>query len=426
MWYSPTLPAPSADANANEGEGEDQTTEGKKTESEMVKEEALARDDPSESSAAIQGSAQPQEQKQQKEDQNEAQTQGGGGAEVHDTGRVTIQETLNAASATNPIETSISTNKTGWASFFMSRALLSKMITDGSEKEREKEVVERDENGVEVMNIDEDEDGGNNEARLVVSSGTPPSARRSSAGSSAGKELVLRPSQLQPSSSASPPKTPSSPTLSSKRPEREPKKSDPPAPPLTNSDSIKRETVKGKGSGGATMSNGTDGRAPSPAPSKKSGYASPTPSQNQKVQTPNLVLPTWSDTFHAPPRSIVPPPPPPKAGPSTVREKISGAVRFVGGMLFAQTPETKDGSKEHTESTRMRYPSRRSSSLGHTSGKGKERERVGEVTDELLMFGKELPKALDVLGESMDATVLNGECKVVVIGVAGWSPGMSH
>ena len=57
------------------------------------------------------------------------------------------------------------------------------------------------------------------------------------------------------------------------------------------------------------------------------------------------------------------------------------------------------------------------------SGKGKERESSFGDREDLLLFGKELPKALDVLGQGMDETLLNGECRVVVIGVAGWSPG---
>jgi len=34
-----------------------------------------------------------------------------------------------------------------------------------------------------------------------------------------------------------------------------------------------------------------------------------------------------------------------------------------------------------------------------------------------------LPKAFDVLGKTLDPTVLTGDCRIVVIGIAGWSPG---
>lgn len=387
-WYYPWAwygsgsapPGPPNEGDGAHGDEGDDLRGHSKTESEIVKEEALARDDPSSTAAAPES--------QELTLRGQADTAADLGAKAQDA-KPTIQEALIAAS-TNPIETSFATNRTGWASFFMSRALLMKSITDGSE-----EKIERDENGMEVMDIDEEDDGA-----------TPPSA-------ATGKEMILRPPQAQLLPSISPPKTPLSPSPPLKR---EPKKSDPPAPPLTNSEAIKREVSKGKG-------NGVNARAPSPAPSKRSGYASPTPSQNQKTQTPNLVLPTWSDTFHTPPRSFVPPPPPPKAGPSTVRDKISGAVKFVGGMLFAHGPKV---GEDHAHAQTAHHPSHQPPShLGHGgSGKGKERESSFAEREDLLLFGKELPKALDVLGQNMDETLLNGECRVVVIGVAGWSPGL--
>ena len=39
------------------------------------------------------------------------------------------------------------------------------------------------------------------------------------------------------------------------------------------------------------------------------------------------------------------------------------------------------------------------------------------------MFGHHLPKALEILGDGLDTKQLHENCKVVVIGVAGWSPG---
>ena len=53
-------------------------------------------------------------------------------------------------------------------------------------------------------------------------------------------------------------------------------------------------------------------------------------------------------------------------------------------------------------------------------GKGKEKEEVQEY----LSHGMDLPKALDILGHPFDANELNEKCRVVVIGVAGWSPGV--
>ena len=65
---------------------------------------------------------------------------------------------------------------------------------------------------------------------------------------------------------------------------------------------------------------------------------------------------------------------------------------------------------------------------GMGSVKGKERAENrgarGEVSpSELADSGKELPRALGVTGDQMDPSLLQGACRVVVIGIAGWSPG---
>lgn len=76
---------------------------------------------------------------------------------------------------------------------------------------------------------------------------------------------------------------------------------------------------------------------------------------------------------------------------------MAKTLSFVGGVLF---------SKDEP---------------GRTKAKGKEREPQQDT--EFLEFGKELPKALDIVGEQLDSYMMNGGCRVVVIGVAGWSPG---
>lgn len=64
-------------------------------------------------------------------------------------------------------------------------------------------------------------------------------------------------------------------------------------------------------------------------------------------------------------------------------------------------------------------------SEGDRKGKGKEREREREreEANTFVHYGTQLPKALEVLGQAFDSTSLNEKCRVVVIGVAGWSPG---
>jgi hypothetical protein len=121
----------------------------------------------------------------------------------------------------------------------------------------------------------------------------------------------------------------------------------------------------------------------SPTPSKGSGRASP-----RVPPPPNLVLPTWDDTFLLPPRSSVP------------RAKNDSAftktVRFVSGMLFA-----KD------------------------DGASVERDKARPKTEDIADFGNELPRIWDDIGEQIDGDILQGCKRVVVIGIHGWFPGTS-
>ncbi|KAH8093122.1 hypothetical protein BXZ70DRAFT_950158 [Cristinia sonorae] len=318
-WYtSSTSESASGSRMPQDDKSTDQASpeEVGKSESEMVKEEALARD---EAIQTIEALPVPQSS-------------------------LVSDAPSSPSPSSNPIESSISTHRSGWASFFMSRTLLVKSITDGD--------VKRDENGMEVMDIEEEEAP---EPEPVDTAGLPSSPRSDI--STSGQ------SQAQPPVPPTPPK------------QREPRKQGPAAPPLTNSESIKKETTKG-----------TAARSSSPAPSKKSGSSTPT---QPKPSPPNLVLPTWADTFHTLPRSAVPPPPPPP------KSALSKTLSVVSGALFA-----RDGAKQG-------------------SVKGKERQFEHDYTQ----YGMELPKAYDVLGQTLDPDLLAGNCRVVVIGVAGWSPG---
>lgn len=245
---------------------------------------------------------------------------------------ITPQELISTAHVelTNPIQSSITTNISGWASFFSSRSLLAKRITD---------TERREEDGMEVMEIDEGVDEQGNTLSLAVN----PEFR-------AGKDPAARETQLS-KSVPGPPRSPS------------------PSPKLK----VKHDDVKG--------SNRT---SVSPTPSKGSGRASP-----RVPPPPNLVLPTWDDTFLLPPRS------------TALREKsdsvLTKTVRFVSGMLFA----ADDGAGTETDKARS-----------------KSKEHFAD-------FGKELPRTWDVISESIDGNVLQGCKRVVVIGIHGWFPGTS-
>ncbi|KAI0820537.1 hypothetical protein BC628DRAFT_1330211 [Trametes gibbosa] len=348
-WYSPWAwyPASPAAGSSTQGDANAVTdklpaavSESPQTESERVKEEALAREvaDSAPSSEPMKPPSSPE---------------------------CLVSEpapkvTLTSPESPNPIESSIADNRSGWMSFFMSKTLVVKSVANESHSQQD--------DGMEVMEIDD----------------APPE-------SSAAIEIPTGNSTASPLKSPSaaalplPSSAPKSPT--SKSPigappkEREPRKPDAPAVPLTDSDSIKRDTAK------------DISRAVSPTPSKASGTTSP---NSARAVPPNFVLPTWEDTFHTPPRSHIPP------RHQNAKSKLTGALSYVAGAFFSKDERAQ----------------------GKTRGKGKGKQREEETAPpEFVTFGRELPKALDVLGEQLNPYMLNGGCRVVVIGVAGWSPG---
>jgi hypothetical protein len=227
---------------------------------------------------------------------------------------------------TNPIQSSIATNVSGWASFFASKTLLAKRITD---------TEYREESTMEVMVIDDGDEERASTATLVATSETRT------------RNEVGRETQVAP------PRTPSPSPKPNGKPDKKP-------------DELQ----------------GTKRVSVSPAPSKGSGSASP-----RVPSAPNLVLPTWEDTFCSPPRST--------ALRSQTSSALSKTLRFVSGMFFARDD-------------------------GTSSGKGKMPSNDdGSFAD----FGRDLPRSWDVTGESFDSNILRGCRRVVVIGIHGWFPG---
>jgi hypothetical protein len=248
----------------------------------------------------------------------------------------------------NPIESTIFSNTSGWASFFSTTSLVVKRITDGDK--------DKDGSGMEVMDIDEEV--GNPHPKAT--SASIPAAVLANDGR--GKD------QGRPGVDALSCQKPKSPELKSDEVDKS--KADrvkPPAIPLTNSNSVKREAVK------ATK------RTASPAPSAKSGSKSPGSPRN-----PNLVLPTWTDTFYTAPRSLVSPQP---------SSAILKTLNFVSGVLFQREKDERKKDK-------------------------------GKVNDkDFVHFGQGLPRAFDVIRKPLEPNVLRGCNKAVIIGVHGWFPG---
>jgi hypothetical protein len=249
--------------------------------------------------------------------------------------RTTLNSVLPTAhmEPTNPIQSSIATNVSGWASFFSSKTLLAKRITD---------IEYREENTMEVMEIDDDDEERAGTAMLVATS-------EARTGNDAARETQVATTKIGP---APPPRSPSPSPRPNVKPDKKP-------------DEIK----------------GSKRVSVSPAPSKASGRASP-----RVPAPPNLVLPTWEDTFRSPPRSTT-------LQPETSSAFITRTVRFVSGMLFAD---------------------------GTSTGKGKAHDDRSFAD-----FGRELPRSWDVIGDRLDGDILRGCRRVVVIGIHGWFPGTS-
>lgn len=370
-WYSPWAWYPSGyPPAAHPVEPSADSSSPQKTDAELVKEKALARDQEPKFEPNVQTRLEPEPAP----------------SSVPPAGIPT-----SPAEPTNPIQSSIADNRIGWMSFFMSKSLTVRAVTDGTVDPRPE--------GMEVMDIDDMPDPevaievpiGDNKAR-------PTDIQAHGAPKKKPSDLILSSSPKAPSLTPSTPilnspKTPKSPSVSKspakapakeKEKEREPKKPET-APPLTDSESVKR---------GA--------RTPSPTPSGATG-TSPISAK------PNFVLPTWEDTFHILPRSQ----PPPR--PHSTKSKLTGALSYVASALFSGETSLVKGKGK-----------------GKGKAKGKDADGYGTWTSpapthqeqgEFVAFGQELPKALDVVGEMLNPYILNGGCRVVVIGVAGWSPG---
>ncbi|KAI6161008.1 hypothetical protein EDD17DRAFT_1591508 [Pisolithus thermaeus] len=194
-------------------------------------------------------------------------------------------ESTDATGSLNPIQSSISQNRTGWMSFFSARAMAMKSIT--YEKEGE----------MEVMDIDED-------ASAAEGIGNP--SLPSPAGTQDPSIKETRAPQLPSASSRGPSTTV----------EKTDVKQQQKVTTVTTSEANVREVVV---------------RQSSPSPSKKSIVKTPvTP------RPPNVVLPTWEHIFHVPPRSIIP-----EAPAST----LAKALKSVTGALFARNESSAEQGK---------------------------------------------------------------------------------
>ncbi|KAJ7487416.1 hypothetical protein B0H11DRAFT_2013225 [Mycena galericulata] len=315
----------------------------------------------------------------------------------------TLRSTPSSLSlGSNPIGDSINSNRTGWVSFFSNSATLGyvsrKTVTSGEP---------------EVMDIDSDDAADQGETQTAVAAPAPQAAPQNGAtakkDNDSDEKQTKEAEQPRPNGRA-PSDKPAKPAPSTK----------PAAPPLTISDTVKRQVVNNN-----INSSVNNKRSSSPAPSvaSKASTGAKTPAKAPSIApprtpTPNLVLPTWGDTFHAPPRSVVPQRLLDSNGKTVGRVVMEKTMKFVSGVLFASESPTA---------------TRRSRSASGTKGKNREEREQEKKYEE---WGLGLPRAWDVLkpaaGKGNESTegnegnledVLRGCKHVVVIGIHGWFPG---
>ena len=260
-------------------------------------------------------------------------------------------ETSPAPEPPNPIQSSISSHKPAWSYLFSSKALSMKAITASEHP--------RDENGMEIMDLDDDDNSGirsSPAAAIGVDTPPTPASPPNKSGTSTQVLDVNRLKRtimvLKGSDAGTGTRTP--PT--------------PPATPCTATEPVKRENGKIDGKKSSS----------SPAPSTKTLPASP-----PKPAPPNLILPAWEDIFHSPPRSIAP---------SQTTSRFLKAIKAMSGVLFSLEQDQHSARKEKFREF------------------GKALPRAWEVIE-------------NPTGSNRQLDILRGCKRVVVIGIHGWFPG---
>jgi len=371
----------------------------------------------------------------------------------------------------NPLTTSIEVNWGSWASFFSSRKFMVKTLGYGVNNIGED--VKRDENGMEIMDVDDDDEQGGKDVmkdgRGQVSLSVTPNPvvetkpillKASNSRDNVSSRIDLRsshdtrelsPATPQPSSSPTKPSVSSTPkTGNSGSNTPLPFPPLPPSPSPSSREKSRSPSSSNTPSTSMSTRNVSNQRTTSPAPSKNS-VSSPPP--------PNLVLPTWQQTFHTAPRNVVPATVKPRSmDDQGVGGKLLGkTMKFVSGVLFAR--DANDGSLDSGKKMKGKEREMGGDSAEDREVKRREAERFKE-------FGKELPKPWQIFEEAglhINTTpkttissfgfcspkstnkgsqvgvgasegegspsdgmndALRGCKKVVIIGIHGWFPGM--
>ncbi|KAE9410289.1 hypothetical protein BT96DRAFT_912514 [Gymnopus androsaceus JB14] len=257
------------------------------------------------------------------------------------------------------------------------------------------------------------------------------------------------------------------------------------APPLTISDDLKASVAAAKKAKRAGDARAPPSSVAGPSSLPKDGISTP-PSDREEAKKdrskpinksgtstphppppPNIVLPSWEDTFHTAPRCWVPeqylPAPTDIAG--GFGTTIGKTMRYMSGVLLgADSGYTSGGDSRlgvgagATKRRTRRGSSRRRSFSGDTAipggagvgGEAELIERERKKLRELINWGQNLPRAWDVINTAVEnrkkasqerkgkakaaiglqddaqkswIDVTRGCKRVVIIGVHGWFPG---
>ncbi|KNE93517.1 hypothetical protein PSTG_13144 [Puccinia striiformis f. sp. tritici PST-78] len=137
-----------------------------------------------------------------------------------------------------------------------------------------------------------------------------------------------------------------------------------------------------------------------PSTSKLTTVDSEVKHKTKRIIIPNLVLPTFEDTFHHPPRSFLPKP-----------SKLQQTFELVQALIFSTPPPTEFPQTIPADST--------------PRSKGKDNRKRRQAIDILHHnnhVSTRLPKALNLLGIDRQSN-LKKLRKIVIIGIHGWFPG---
>lgn len=407
-WYSSTSTTTEMNTSTDEPEtqGRQNTNTGVwegLTPSEQIKEEALARSSSAPPSSKPTADAQPPL----------------GTSEPHPE-IPSSQSTMTVDAfkqGHNPIEGSMASNTSGWSSLFSyaGRTLMAKSIGAGEEG-----AVKEKGGGMEVMDLDEEEGDGEG----AEASGSAGSQVQTTTVAQTQSQVVATKGKPSSSSLLGPASQPIS---------------------VVN----KKSSLSSVRSG--TPSPKSTERPKSPA---SSGSKTPPPPTSAK---PNLVLPTWEDTFDVPPRSLVPLPERKEEDEGTLKK----GWKFINNVLINPPSGSKikgktrsaplgGGSRQRTISERGGLRGR----PGRSGLSGRREEGVPggegrEGVDDWNSFGLGLPRSHETmrrhapqdggvkrsrlrrgsasssagpLGDEAE-DVLRGCKRVAVLAIHGWFPG---